>query len=106
MIINSGGLISAFAGVNLYTGPDSTDDEVFLVEHNSTSSFIYRNGLLFTGDSGTRSWGGIILAANTVYGSKLDGRIYGYIGVSRALTTAEIEATESYLATKSGVTLP
>jgi len=35
-----------------------------------------------------------------------NAKIYGLIALDRTLTTAEIEATESYLATKSGVTLP
>jgi hypothetical protein len=35
-----------------------------------------------------------------------DAKFYGLVGIKRTLTTAEIEATESYLATKSGVTLP
>jgi hypothetical protein len=35
-----------------------------------------------------------------------NAKIYGLIALDRTLTTAEIEATEAYLATKSGVTLP
>jgi len=39
-------------------------------------------------------------------GQQADANIYAVVAINRTLTTAEIEATESYLATKSGVTLP
>jgi hypothetical protein len=47
-----------------------------------------------------------IMARNNASANWLDGHLYGLIIRGASSTTAEIEATESYLATKSGVTLP
>jgi len=62
-----------------------------------------------TGDKGSGNFGNYPIYIGARGGGTtfpLDGRIYGLIVRGALSTTAEIEATESYLATKSGVTLP
>ena len=86
-----------------------TNEHVVFGHLNTTSSDLRVDGSsVITGNPGIVSWGGVTLGGTSADPSiyPLNGRIYGFVGVNRTLTTAEIEATESYLATKSGVTLP
>ena len=97
-----------YSGTELYTGVNpGTSTRVYTATFNGLSSNARVDGAsLVTGDAGPNGVDGVTLGARHDASVFLDGRIYGFVGVNRTLTTAEIEATESYLATKSGVTLP
>jgi hypothetical protein len=81
-------------------------DYVALGHFNTSSSTLKVNGSAeATGNVGTQLWSGVTLGAAYNLSAHLDGRIYGFVGVNRTLTAGEIDGVESYLATKSGVTL-
>jgi hypothetical protein len=82
-------------------------DYVALGHFNTSSSTLKVNGSAeATGNVGTQLWSGVTLGAAYNLSAHLDGRIYGFIGVNRTLDPDEITNVESYLADKTGVTLP
>ena len=52
----------------------------------------------------SQTW--VIFGAFTSGSAQFDGRVYGSVIIEKSLSPAEVQSTESYLATKSGVTLP
>ena len=99
--------LQLFAGSSITDSSAAGTTELVALGHlNTTSSELRVNGTqVATGDVGSSQWGGITLGADSSDALWLDGRIYGFVGVNRTLTAGEIDDVESYLATKSGVTL-
>ena len=65
---------------------------------NGVDSSSYAAGLT------SQTW--VTFGAFTSGSSRFDGRVYGSVIIEKSLSPAEVQSTESYLATKSGVTLP
>jgi len=103
---NAGNMI-AYAGVGQTISTADTASHITVVEYNTTNSSAKLDGVTaFSGlDLGTDNYTGVTLGARFNGGSNYNGRIYGYIGVSRILSPTEISTMETYLANKSGVTL-
>jgi hypothetical protein len=82
-------------------------DTVARVLANGASSVIAIDGAETVGAaSATAAVTAWNLGVSGVDTFELDGRIYGFVGIDRTLTAGEIGDLESYLADKSGVTLP
>jgi len=85
------------------------DDEVAVATALSTSALALQgsgNSASGTSSSAPANINGVTLGAAATGLLELNGRIYGFVDVSRGLDAAEIASLETYLATKSGVTLP
>jgi len=96
-----------YAGLAPIIKGTTTVDEVAIVHFNTTSSSARINGVDYgTANVGANAWGGIRMGANTTPVRWTDARLYSLVGVNRTLTAGEIASLETYLATKSGVTLP
>ena len=102
--------LGLYAGLGIFDPTNAGTIEHVAVGHlNTTSSDLRVDGTsVITGNTGSSQWNGVTLGANasTPASAFVDGRIYSFVGVNRTLTAGEIDALESYLATKSGVTLP
>jgi hypothetical protein len=102
--------LTAGSGLGFSVARDALD-HVTLIKYHGATSYGRIDGVLdVSGNAGSHDLDGYHLG-RAIPGSgiplyPMNGHIYGFVGVNRTLTTAEIEATESYLATKSGVTLP
>jgi len=86
-----------------------TDPYVFVSHRNAALSDVKVNGVSSgVVNLGTNQVAGIYLgnAYDGLTFSVPDGKIYGAVIVSKTLTAAQITELETYLATKSGVTLP
>jgi len=84
------------------------DDEVAVATALSTSALALQgsgNPASGTSSSAPANINGVTLGAAATGLLELNGRIYGFVDVSRGLDAAEIASLESYLAAKSGVTL-
>ncbi|MGB2246149.1 MAG: hypothetical protein ACPH3N_00690 [Alcanivorax sediminis] len=93
------GYIQGLAGKDL-------DAHVANVVYNGVSSIGRVDGVQeFTGDLGANGWEGNTFFSNRSFVNHSNAKIFAHIVVCRELSAEEIENTETYLATKSGVTL-
>ena len=107
-LIDNSGTLTYLSDSAVSIVASTTNETVALMHFDSPSSSARIDGaIVSSGDTtGTKTWSGVVLAqyyASNIYG--FNGRIYGFIGVNRTLTADEIDGVESYLASKSGVTL-
>jgi len=94
------------AGTNLRGGTLDTDEHVCRLVFNSVSSSLHVDGAsVLTGDTSIGSWDLATIGASNVGDFSLDGIIAEMIVVNGLLTADQITATESYLASKWGITL-
>ena len=109
VLLDSVGNLTAYAGANVVLGSSDISDNVVVTHFNTPNSFARKNGsVVFSAqNTGPAAWSGIVIGSDYTGGARsIDGRIYSFVGVNRTLTAGEIDALESYLANKSGVTLP
>ena len=93
-------------GVVLTSSTGGTDPHIIVATANSTSSLIRVDGNETTGDAGTRAFNTPFgIGAFSTPASYWDGTIAEIIVVDGTLTADQITATESYLASKWGITL-
>jgi len=100
---------NTFAVNGLVVNAVTFDPHVMVYNTNGASSDISVDGVYSSPVNMTASTGtsGINICMAYTYGSYQSVmKLYGLLNIDRVLTTAEIEATETYLADKSGVTLP
>jgi hypothetical protein len=109
VLLDSLGNLTAYAGANVVLGSSDISDNVVVTHFNTPNSFARKNGsVVFSAqNTGPAAWSGIVVGSDYTGGARsIDGRIYSFVGINRTLTAGEIDALESYLADKSGVTLP
>jgi len=95
-----------FADSALFGGASDTSTHIFIAEFNSTSSELFIDGVSSaTGDAGSGSANDFRVGARYDGAEALDGFVAEVLVYDSALSTADREAVEAYLADKWGITL-
>jgi hypothetical protein len=111
-LYNTGSSVTLFANTVLQYNALANDGvkHVWMGEWNNSSSFLRKDGVLLTPISGSTvgpaASDGLTISARVNNTFWANNDLHALVFIDRALTAGEITDLESYLATKSGVTLP
>ena len=93
-----------------YGGSNDGSASAWLALFDGGSTYLRRNGVAQSPTSGltvgTNTWSGITMGSRNTGSQNSASNFYAFVGINRTLTAGEITDLETYLAAKSGVTLP